>query len=235
MQRWPEQEWEPYYSVCINPRQLLFVTYNGDNVMEFIDPKKTISTCISEKCDNCAVRKILHCHFTLGDLIHFYLIVSPTFLLGGAGIYHIGGWWLTSWLLIIIGFFGFVEIRVLCSHCPHYAEEGKSLRCWANYGSPKIWRFRPAPLAYWEKAILFAGFALVWGYPLIFLIADLQLLLLMVYLLTVAGFFMTLRRFLCSECMNFACPLNTVSNEVRRCFFEHNPKVAEAWTVDVKQ
>jgi len=87
------------------------------------------------------------------------LILLPdktvTFLLGGAGIYHSGGWWLLPWLMTIIGFFGFVEIRVMCSDCPHYAEQGSSLKCWANYGSPKIWKYRPGPMAFWEKAFFY--------------------------------------------------------------------------------
>jgi hypothetical protein len=40
--------------------------------------------------------------------------------------------------------------------------------------------------------------------------------------------------FLCSQCMNFACPLNKVKNEVRKDFFERNPKIAEAWRNDIK-
>ena len=196
----------------------------------FLDPKKPIATCISEACDNCSLSETLHCHFTLKDLIHFLLIAFPSFLLGGAGIFHKNGWWLLPWLIIIIGYFGFVEIRVMCSHCPHYAEEGSSLKCWANYGSPKIWKYRPGPMTFWEKSIFFTGLVLVWGYPLYFLISDFQLFLLIVYLITAAGFFTTLRMFLCSQCMNFACPMNTVKNEVCRCFFECNPKIAKAWT-----
>lgn len=203
--------------------------------MKFLDPNKPIATCISETCDSCSVSNSLHCHFTLRDLIHFLLIVFPGFLLGGAGIYHISGWMLIPWLILIIGYFVFVEIRVMCSHCPHYAEEGSSLKCWANYGSPKIWKYRPGPMTFWEKVIFLAGLVLVWGYPLIFLIAKFQVFLLIVYLLSVAGFFMTLRTFLCSQCMNFACPLNTVENEVRSGFFERNPEVAKAWRVDGKQ
>ncbi|MCP4694968.1 MAG: hypothetical protein GY859_43475, partial [Desulfobacterales bacterium] len=111
-------------------------------MLKFLDPDKPIATCESETCDDCTVRKTLSCHFTLGDLAHFLLLAFPSFLLGGAGIDHAGGWWLIPWLVIIIGFFGFVEIRVMCSHCPHYAEEGKSLKCWANYSSPKIWKYR---------------------------------------------------------------------------------------------
>jgi len=202
--------------------------------MKFLDPDKPIATCISETCDNCTVSKALHCHFTLRDLIHFLLIASPPFLLGGAGVYHINGWMLILWLSLIIGYFGFVEIRVMCSHCPHYAEEGTTLKCWANYGSIKIWKYRPGPMTSWEKTIFFIGFALVWGYPISFLISGVQYFLLIVYLLTVAGFFMTLRTFLCSQCINFACPLNTVKNDVRKEFFERNPDVAEAWINDVK-
>ncbi len=204
-------------------------------MIKFLNPNKPISTCISETCDNCTVRNALHCHFTLRDLIHFLVIAFPCFLLGGAGIYQESGWMLIPWLIIIIGYFGFIEIRVMCSHCPHYAEEGSSLKCWANYGSPKIWKYRPGPMTFWEKFIFFAGFALVWGYPLAFLISSFQLFLLIVYLITVAGFFMTLRTFLCSQCMNFACPLNTVNNEVRREFFENNPEVAKAWAIDTKR
>jgi hypothetical protein len=202
--------------------------------MKLLVPKKPIATCISEICDNCPVCKTLHCHFKFIDLIYFFLIASPSFVLGGAGIYHINEWWLIPWVILIIGYFGFIEIRVLCSHCPHYAEEGSSLKCWANYGSPKIWKYRPGPMTFSEKGIFFVGFAFVWGYPLFFLISGFQLFLLIVYLLTVVGFFMTLRMFLCSQCMNFACPLNTVKNEVRRDFFEHNPEVAKAWAIDIK-
>lgn len=200
--------------------------------MIFLVPNKPIATCISETCDNCTIKNLLHCHFTPKDLIHFLLIASPAFLLGGNGIYYVSGWMLIPWLFSIVGYFGFVEIRVMCSHCPHYAEEGSSLQCWANYGSPKIWKYRPGPMTVLEKVIFFVGFVCVWGYPLIFLVAGSQLFLLMVYILTVAGFFMTLRMFLCSQCMNFACPLNTVEDNVRGEFFKKNPEVAKAWTVD---
>jgi hypothetical protein len=88
--------------------------------MKFLDPNKPIATCISKTCDDCTVRDALHCHFKFRDLIHFLFIASPAFLLGGGGIYHINGWMLIPWLILIIGYFGFVEIRVMCSHCPYY-------------------------------------------------------------------------------------------------------------------
>ena len=203
--------------------------------MMFLDPNKPIATCMSEACDDCSLSETLHCHFTLKDLIHFLLIAFPSFLLGGAGIFHKSGWWLIPWLIVIIGYFGFVEIRVMCSHCPHYAEEGSSLKCWANYGAPKIWKYRPGPMTLLEKIVFLGGFVVVWGYPLFFLIPGHQWFLLIVYALTVAGFFLTLKNFLCTQCINFACPMNTVQDEVRRLFFERNPDVAKAWGIDINQ
>jgi hypothetical protein len=80
-----------------------------------------------------------------------------------------------------------------------------------------------------EKTIFFGGFVIVWGYPLAFLIFSKQIFLLVVYSMTTIGFFMTLMNFMCSQCMNFACPLNHVDEKVRDQFFAKNPIVAEAW------
>jgi len=200
----------------------------------FLDPHKPIQTCLAENCDGCAVHKTLHCHFRPIDLLHFLAISLPTLLLGGAGIYYESGWMLALWLLIVVGFFGFLEIRVMCSHCPHYTESGNSLKCWANYGAPKIWSYRPGPMSFMEKFIFFGGIVIIWCYPLFFLIKGMQWFLLVVFILSTLGFFMTLKIFLCSQCMNFACPLNEVEDSVRQEFFKRNPDVAKAWGVDVE-
>ena len=203
--------------------------------MLFLDPNKPINTCVSERCNGCAVRKTLHCHFRPTDLIHFLAIALPAFLLGGAGVYHVSGPLLVLWLVMIVGFFGFLEIRVMCSQCPHYAEPDNTLKCWANYGCPKIWNYRPGPMSLMEKFLFFGGFAIIWGYPLIFLLIGMQWFLLIVYVISAVGFFMTLKIFLCSQCMNFACPLNGVIDSVKQEFFKQNPEVAKVWGVDVKE
>ena len=202
--------------------------------MLFLNPDKPIATCVSKNCNGCPVKDKLHCHFMLKDLIHFLLIALPSFLIGGTGIYHLNGWMLILWVIIIVGYFGFIEIRVMCSHCPHYAESGNSLKCWANYGSPKIWKYRPSPMTTMERVVFLGGFVIVWGLPLFFLIQGLQWFLLIAYVLTTAGFFMTLKTFLCTQCINFACPLNTVQDEIRSAFFEQNPEVARSWGIDTK-
>ena len=80
-----------------------------------------------------------------------------------------------------------------------------------------------------EKTLFFGGFIIIWGYPLVCLILSRQLFLLVVYSMTTIGFFMTLINFMCSQCMNFACPLNHVDEKVRGQFFDKNQVVAEAW------
>jgi len=197
--------------------------------MMFLDPEKPLATCDSDSCDDCAINNNLHCHFSLKDWIHFLLIAFPPFLLGGAGIYYMNCLFLIPWIIFAISFFGFIEIRVMCSHCPHYAESPASLKCWANYGSIKLWKYRPGPMTILEKTIFFGGFAVVWGYPLPFLILGKQLFLLVVFLMTTSGFFLILVNFMCSHCINFACPLNHVDENVRGQFLNRNPIVAEAW------
>jgi hypothetical protein len=195
----------------------------------FLDPRRPLTTCVAQNCEGCPVGKDVHCHFRGRDLAAFLLAAFPCFIIGGAGIYRISAWWLAPWLVMILGYFGFVEIRVMCSHCPHYAELGKSLQCWANYGSPRLWKYRPGPMSSMEKIVFVSGMALIWGYPLVFLLAGLQWLLLTLFILTTASFFVTLKRSFCSHCMNFACPYNSVEERVRADFFRRNPAVASAW------
>jgi hypothetical protein len=195
----------------------------------FLDPFRPLTTCTAKACDGCPVSKDVHCHFQSRDLTAFLLSVIPSFIIGGAGIVLFNAWWLIPWLVIVFGYFGLVEIRVMCSHCPHYAEPGKSLQCWANYGSPRLWKYRPGPMSTAEKIVFETGLVLVFGYPLAFLLLGAQWLLLAVYLLTCASFVATLRRSYCSQCMNFACPLNLVEEKVRAEFFKRNPVIAQAW------
>lgn len=201
--------------------------------MSFPDSTQPLATCTARSCVGCPVSQTLHCHFGLTDLVRFLAAALPGFFLGGIGIGRVNMAALVPWAMIVGGFFELVEIRVLCTHCPHYAETTGTLRCWANYGSPKLWRYRPGPLSGLEKAVLWGGFLAVWGYPPAFLLVGKQWLLLMAYMLASTGFFFFLKRFLCSQCMNFACPLNEVGETARKAFFTLHPQVAEAWDVDI--
>jgi hypothetical protein len=195
----------------------------------FLDPQRPLTTCTAKSCAGCPVSNEVHCHFHGGDLVAFMAAFLPGLIVAGVGIARVSPWGLIPLALLFLAYFGLVEIRVMCSHCPHYAEPGKSLQCWANYGSPRLWKYRPGPMSFTEKVVFEGGLVVVLGYPLVFLLASLQWLLLVIYLLSITSFFVTLRHSYCSQCMNFACPLNTVGEEVRAEFFKRNPIVARAW------
>jgi hypothetical protein len=196
----------------------------------FLDPQKPLSICAASTCTDCPVQDRLQCHFGGKELSRFFLIAFPSFILGGMGITRVNAWLFIPWLALILGYFGLVEIRVMCSHCPHYAEPGIStLKCWANYGSPKLWKYRPGPMSAGENIVFFAGWILIAGYPLAFLVIGMQWLLLALFALLAAELAVVMRLRLCNCCMNFACPFNRVEQSVRVAFFARNPTVARAW------
>ncbi|UCE12613.1 MAG: hypothetical protein JSV04_10510 [Candidatus Heimdallarchaeota archaeon] len=168
---------------------------------------------------------------------------------GGLGLLFVG--LLGNWLPIIIYvffwifFFGFFEIRVLCSHCPYYAEEGRILHCLANHGTIKLWSFHPEPMNTYEKlgflsgALFFVVFPVIieiWG--LYQLWTDIRQITLNVLILgafavlsTIGGgyFFVFLRRNICPTCVNFSCPFNSVPKEIVDAYLKKNPIMREAW------
>ena len=200
----------------------------------FLDPQRTLTTCDAETCDDCPVRDYVQCHFTSGDLARFLAISLPSLALGGVGLFLHRPVWLLTWLGLALGFFALLEVRVMCTHCPHYAQPSKILRCWANYGAPKLWRFRPGPMSTTEKALFWAGLAVVWGLPGVGIALGSRWYLLATYLVASTGAFAALRVGFCARCMNFACPLNRVGQAGREAFFRRNPWVAKAWDPEEK-
>jgi len=165
--------------------------------------------------------------------MRFFGIAFPPIILGGIGIMKVNPWLVLPWLGLIVGYFVFVEIRVMCSHCPHYAEPGtRILQCWANYGAPKLWKYRPGPMTRTENIIFIAGLVVVAGYPLAFLIADAQWLFLGVFAISLGAMAILMGHLMCARCMNFACPFNQVDQSVREAFFARNPVVRHGWNAD---
>jgi hypothetical protein len=212
--------------------QSRYNSYHNQLIMNklFLDSNQPLSTCSLADCTGCPLQHQLQCHFSGRELLRFFGIAFPPFILGGIGIVRMNTWMLLPWVGLVIAYFGFVEIRVMCSHCPHYAEPGiKSLQCWANYGSPKLWKFRPGPMTKSENIVFFTGLVLIGIYPLAFLLLGAQWILLVFFILTVTGMALLMGRLMCSRCMNFACPFNSVEKTLRETFFAHNPIVGQAW------
>jgi len=202
--------------------------------MKFLNPKTPLSTCKEANCDKCGVKNKVTCHFTKEHLVKFLLIAFPAFIIGGIGVYLYAWWALLIFIASTPLYFGLLEIRVLCSHCPHYAEPStKTLTCWANYGSPKVWKYRPGPMSFWEKLLFLAGMFVVFFTPVLFMTLGARYILLAIYLAYVIFGFVMLITFLCTKCMNFACPFNRVKDDVRDKFFKHNHIIRSAWDDEI--
>jgi hypothetical protein len=184
---------------------------------------------ISE-CKNCSIAGRLKCRFNPGDLLHF-LGLFLSFLFPALIGMMLSGYWLyiLGWMGLAIIFFGFWEIRILCSHCPYYAEKGITLHCIANYGCPKFWKYHPEPISNSEKIQLVIGFIIIGGYPFPFLILSEQFILLLLTAWGLIMFFWTLQKYTCSKCVNFSCLLNRVPKEVVDEYLKRNPVMRKAW------
>jgi len=183
---------------------------------------KPLSTCSKDTCKDCEVLSKLACHFSFGKLLRFYSIVSPAFILGGIGVYEYSVICFISWAMIIGLFFLFFGIRVLCTHCPHYNESTGIIRCWVNYGIPRLWKYRPVPMNVIEKAVYLSGHIIIWGYPVLFIALTRNWTWLGGYIISVILLFLLLNRFYCRRCLNFSCPLNNVSDKVKEEFLKNN-------------
>jgi hypothetical protein len=156
-----------------------------------------------------------------------------------------GAWWpLVAYAAFMALFFPVFEIRILCSHCPFYAEEGKILHCPANHGAPKLWRYRPGPMRPWEKAALLIGFVVFAGAPLAAAGWNVALTaagdfgeitlwamigLAAAVLFSGLSLYTLLRGHVCPRCVNFSCPLNLVPRKDRDAYLRQNPAMREAW------
>lgn len=182
-----------------------------------------------DSCSRCGIRSKTNCNFEISQLIKFYLISLPAFIIGGIFLYSYTIAAFSTWLIIIGLFFLVIEIRVLCSHCPHYKKSNIFIRCWANYGAPKLWKYRPGPLNIFEKFILISGFIIVWGYPAFYMFLSKKWIITALYIISVVVFFAILRAKSCNICINFSCPLNTVDTETKITFLKNNPEIKKHW------
>lgn len=183
-----------------------------------------------EECTSCILKEKLICHFNRKYLLSFigsFFVFAITAFIGV--IISGYGWFLLGWVGFWLIFFEIWEIRILCSHCPYYGGESRVLHCIANYGSLKIWKYKPKPMNTSEKIQLIIGFIMLVGYPLIFLILDSQFIFLIISIMEIFIFFTFLLIKRCNRCVNFSCPLNRVKKVCIDIFLKKNPAMRKAW------
>lgn len=182
------------------------------------------------ECNNCTLKGFLKCHFKIRYLLNFIGLFLLFAIPAVAGIILAGyGWYLLGWLAFSIVFFEFWEIRILCSHCPYYAEKSRLLHCFGNYLCFKAWRFHPEPMTRSEKIQFLLGVIIFFGYPFIFMVLGGQFIFI---ILSAIGVLVCLGLLIwrrCPRCVNLSCPLNRVPKKVVDAFLKRNPVMRKAW------
>lgn len=181
-------------------------------------------------CRGCPIDGKITCRYDSKDVLRFFMNWFPFGVTAVAGMIQAGYTrYLLLWAAYSLFFFFVWEARVLCRHCPMWAGEGRILRCHANSGVVKLWRYKPGPMSGSEKLQFMVG-ALLWvGFPLVFLSLGRLLLLTLIGLAAAISAVYGLRVNACTRCVNFSCPLNMVPKETMDIYLSRNPYIMKDW------
>ena len=187
-------------------------------------------------CEGCSINNKLQCHLDFKYSIMFGLTFFSFAIPATIGIFKMGIGSLLFylslgiWIGYLIFFFLIWEPQMLCSHCPYYAEGGtKILHCYANGGFLKTASFKPHPMSKSERIQFVVGAFLIAIIPFIFLVIARQFLYLGISFAGFALWLIVLKTQICSVCVNFSCPFNSVPKEIVNEFLKNNPVMKEAW------
>ena len=220
--------------------------------MENKNPHSICTWDDKANCSTCGIQGKLVCKWDKKILCGFHGIAWPPLIIIIIGIVLVGlitsVWWtLYAYIIYFFLMFGVLEIRFLCSHCPYYAEKSNTLHCLANHGSLKLWSYHPEPLNEFEKFMMYSLIVTIFfvfplsinsygiwylsiNYAEYSLISLLGLIGITVgSLVSSISFITTLKIFFCPNCVNFSCPLNTVSKPVIDEYLKKNDVMRKAW------
>ena len=218
-----------------------------DSILNSLCTWKEDSSCLE-----CDIPEDLLCRWDRKRVLKFYGIYMLFTLPSWYGLIMLRSWGgigalVLTYLVFSIVYFIFIEMLVLCSHCPYYNRKGKLLYCQSSkHGMPKIWKYKPGPLNKIEKAVTIIGMIVFLGFPTVAISVGLGIVwsggivvevwklssILILDVLTVIfgiNFVFILKKKVCSKCINFSCPLNTVSKELVDAYLKKNPVMREAW------
>jgi len=189
-----------------------------------------------EECGDCELNKTLFCRPKIKYLIYFaipiFIGIIPTILIvifaSISLIFKLV--FFISWLLYAMFFFSVWETRILCNHCPYFANESqKVLHCVIDKGKYKAGTYDPGPLSLSEKIQFSIGGILFMTFPIPFLIIWQLYVALIIYSISLVSWIIIVQKRVCTDCINFACPLNRVPREIMTQFMNKNPLIKKAW------
>jgi hypothetical protein len=150
--------------------------------------------------------------FGFTDFLYYIAMVLVPLLTGAVGIYPQSILGLVCYGIVILAAVG-VMLFYFCTHCPHYTQDEKRLKCMFFWQLPKFFAPRPGPLRAIDKVAALAAPVVLFVFPLAWLAEDPGLLA--IYLLSTITFGATMRRYECGRCPFRDCPANRVPPEAK--------------------
>jgi hypothetical protein len=155
--------------------------------------------------------------YRFSDFLYWNLLLSVPLITASVGVYRYS---VTGFICYIL--FGLLAVGLLykffCSHCPHYINADSTTKCMFFWGVPRFFPPQAGPMSFMDKTISTIGPLVLLLFPLIWLVYQPGLLI--VYVLSWAAFFTSLRRFECSRCIHADCPVNTAAKYSRSAYPE---------------
>ena len=188
------------------------------------------------ECGDCQLNERLFCHpqlkYELYFILPFLVAIVPVVVGMIFSGFHpfLKVLFFVGWIVYALFFFFIVESHVLCNHCPYYANEAQRvLHCTIDKGKLKTGTYNPGPATIGEKIIFAIGVFILIGFPAPFLIIGGLFIPLIFLIVGALAWIVSLQLKICTDCINFACPLNRVPKSIRDEFFKRNPIIKKAW------
>ncbi len=164
---------------------------------------------------------------------HFFFSILPVFFVLIAGTILAGfGVWLWAWIPGLLIFFLVIEPIILCRYCPYWGMPGNVLKCHANYGVLKFFKYKPGESSKLEKIAFEVCAIIVIGYPLVLILLGHEYLFFALGIVTGFSFVYTAKRSICTKCINFSCPMNSVDAQTKAQYLNQNDKLKRAFHKD---
>ena len=154
----------------------------------------------------------LKTHYRFSDFLFYICLLSVPLVTAFLAVLKHSLWWTIAFVGIAAGMTALI-LRFYCTRCPHYTREGETLRCIFFWGLPKFFNARPGTLDTVDKAVAFTATAVLLVFPVYWLLMEPGLLV--VYLLSLAGFCSAIYRDACKRCIYFDCPANRVPESAK--------------------
>jgi len=149
---------------------------------------------------------------TFQDYLYWNLVASVPILLASMVMFKVSIVLLGFYIALFV-FMMIIIYRFFCSHCPHYINSKKVVKCMFIWGIAKYFKARPGPLNIFEKGISFIAALTIIFFPIYWMRIYPDLLV--VYVLSLAVFGITIRRNECKRCIYFECPANSATKNTK--------------------